>query len=112
MQAVVITMAAGDEIRAEAGAMTFMTDGIDMDARMTGGLLGGLTRKFLAGESLFLTYFKCAVASGKVAGPVAREKSLFAGTFGWMEGLATLRFAAFRCASANGIAQTATSRSR
>jgi len=67
MQAVVVSMAAGDEIRAEAGAMTYMTDGIEMDARMTGGLLGGLTRKFLAGESLFLTYFKCTAAIGKVA---------------------------------------------
>ena len=67
MQAVVVSMAAGDEIRAEAGAMTYMTDGIDMDARMTGGILGGLTRKFLAGESLFLTYFKCAADTGRVA---------------------------------------------
>ena len=31
---------------------------------MPGGILGGLTRKFLAGESLFLTYFTCAAASG------------------------------------------------
>jgi len=67
MQAVVVSMAAGDEIRAEAGAMTYMTDGIEMDARMTGGILGGLTRKFLAGESLFLTYFTCAAATGRVA---------------------------------------------
>jgi uncharacterized protein (AIM24 family) len=36
--------------------MTYMTDGIGMDARMTGGILGGLTRKLLAGESLFVTY--------------------------------------------------------
>ena len=64
MQAVVVSMTTGDEIRAEAGAMTYMTDGIDMDARMPGGILGGLTRKFLAGESLFLTYFTCAAASG------------------------------------------------
>src|SRR5262249_35694166 len=42
MQAVVITMASGDEVRAEAGAMTYMTGGIEMDARMQGGLLGGL----------------------------------------------------------------------
>jgi uncharacterized protein (AIM24 family) len=55
MQAVVVTLAAGDEIRAEAGAMTFMTDGIEMDARMHGGLMAGLKRKCLAGESLFLT---------------------------------------------------------
>src|SRR3954468_14484216 len=67
MQAVVITMAAGDEVRAEAGAMTYMTEGIDMDARMQGGLLGGLKRKFLAGESLFLTFFRCTATSGKVA---------------------------------------------
>src|SRR6478735_5132246 len=67
MQAVVVSLAAGDEIRAEAGAMTYMTDGIAMDARMTGGLLGGLKRKLLAGESLFLTYFTCQVPSGKVA---------------------------------------------
>jgi uncharacterized protein (TIGR00266 family) len=67
MQAVVVSMGSGDEIRAEAGAMTYMTDGIEMDARMPGGLLGGLTRKFLAGESLFLTFFKCTVPAGRVA---------------------------------------------
>ena len=38
--------------------MMFMTDAIEMDARMDGGLLGGLKRKFLAGESFFITYFK------------------------------------------------------
>jgi uncharacterized protein (TIGR00266 family) len=67
MQAVVITMAAGDEVRAEAGAMNYMTEGIDMDARMEGGLLGGLKRKFLAGESLFLTFFRSSVPNAKVA---------------------------------------------
>jgi uncharacterized protein (TIGR00266 family) len=67
MQAVILTMAGGDEVRAEAGAMTFMTDGIQMDARMQGGLLGGLKRKLLAGESLFLTFFKCATTTGRVA---------------------------------------------
>src|SRR6185436_12647002 len=67
MQAVVITMGAGEEVRAEAGAMTYMTEGIDMDARMQGGLLGGLKRKFLAGESLFLTFFRCSRPSAKVA---------------------------------------------
>ena len=67
MQAVVISMTAGDEVRAEAGAMTYMTDGITMDARLTGGLLGGLKRKILAGESLFLTYFQCQVPQARVA---------------------------------------------
>ena len=67
MQAVVLTMTSGDEVRAEAGAMTFMTDGVQMDARLTGGLLGGLKRKLLAGESLFLTYFTCTAPSARIA---------------------------------------------
>jgi uncharacterized protein (AIM24 family) len=67
MQAVVLTLRAGDEVRAEAGAMTYMTDGIEMDARMQGGILGGLKRKILAGESFFLTFFRCQSASATVA---------------------------------------------
>ena len=53
MQAVILSLSAGDEVRAEAGAMMFMTDAIEMDAKMEGGFLGGLKRKFLAGESFF-----------------------------------------------------------
>ena len=41
MQAVIITMGAGDTIRAEAGAMMYMTDGVEMDTKMDGGFLGG-----------------------------------------------------------------------
>jgi len=67
MQAVVLTMGAGDEVRAEAGAMTYMTEGIEMDARMQGGILGGLKRTILAGESFFLTFFRCQVPSASVA---------------------------------------------
>jgi uncharacterized protein (TIGR00266 family) len=67
MQAVVLTMTSGDEVRAEAGAMMFMTDGVTMDARMQGGLMAGLKRKLLAGESLFLTFFRCGAATGRVA---------------------------------------------
>jgi uncharacterized protein (TIGR00266 family) len=71
MQAVVLTLGAGDEVRAEAGAMTYMTEGIEMDARMQGGFLGGLKRKILAGESFFLTFFRSQVPSATVtfAGP-------------------------------------------
>ena len=53
-QAVVVAPGAGDEIRAEVGAMTYMID-IEKNSRMPGGILGGLIRKFLAGESLFLS---------------------------------------------------------
>jgi uncharacterized protein (TIGR00266 family) len=67
MQAVILTLGAGDEVRAEAGAMMYMTDGVEMDAKMEGGFLGGLKRKFLSGESFFITYFRCNSAAGKVA---------------------------------------------
>ena len=67
MQAVVLTLNAGDEVRAEAGAMMFMTEAIQMDARMEGGLLGGLKRKLLAGESFFITRFRANGLPGKVA---------------------------------------------
>lgn len=67
MQAVVLSMQQTDVMRAEAGAMMFMTDGISMDTRMDGGILGGLKRKFLSGESLFISYFTCDVPVGRVA---------------------------------------------
>jgi uncharacterized protein (TIGR00266 family) len=66
MQAVILSLGVGDVVRAEAGAMMFMTDTIEMDAKMEGGLLGGLKRKFLSGESFFITYFR-ASGAGRVA---------------------------------------------
>jgi uncharacterized protein (TIGR00266 family) len=47
--------------------MMYMTDGIEMDAKMEGGLLGGLKRKLLVGESFFITYFRCTTPAGRVA---------------------------------------------
>jgi uncharacterized protein (AIM24 family) len=38
-----------------------------MDARLQGGIVGGLKRKILAGESFFLTFFRCHATSAKVA---------------------------------------------
>jgi uncharacterized protein (TIGR00266 family) len=67
MQAVILTLGAGDVVRAEAGAMMYMTDAVDMDARMEGGVLGSLKRKFLSGESFFITYFRSGSAGGRVA---------------------------------------------
>jgi uncharacterized protein (TIGR00266 family) len=67
MQAVVLTLGGGDVVRAEAGALMYMTDAIEMDAKMEGGLLGGLKRKLLAGESLFITYFRSNAAGARLA---------------------------------------------
>ena len=67
MQAIQIELRQGEEIYAEAGAMLYMGAGIDLQARMQGGVVKGLMRKFLAGESLFMSVFRCNGATGKLA---------------------------------------------
>ncbi|MEK6372145.1 MAG: TIGR00266 family protein [Acidobacteriota bacterium] len=67
MQAIQIELRQGEEIYAEAGAMLYMGAGIDLQARMQGGVVQGLMRKFLAGESLFMSVFRCNAPNGKLA---------------------------------------------
>jgi uncharacterized protein (TIGR00266 family) len=54
----IISLDAGDKIQAETGAMVSMSDTIKMDTGMKGGLLGGLKRSVLGGESFFLNTFE------------------------------------------------------
>src|SRR5438445_499807 len=49
MQALQVELRQGEEIYAEAGTMLYMGPGIELQARMQGGLMKGLMRKFLAG---------------------------------------------------------------
>ena len=65
MQAVVVPLAAGQEVQAEAGAMLYIAGDVEMDTSMRGGLWGGL-RRMVAGESLFMTRFR-ARGPGQVA---------------------------------------------
>lgn len=44
----------GESIVAESDAMASMAAAIDLETRLNGGLLGGLLRKFLGRESLFI----------------------------------------------------------
>src|SRR2546428_6878005 len=67
MQALQIDLRQGEEIYAEAGTMLFMGPGIDLEARMQGGLMKGLMRKFLAGETMFMSVFRCNDAKGHLA---------------------------------------------
>src|SRR6266513_1723341 len=67
MQAIQIELRQGEEIYAEAGAMLYMGAGIDLQARMQGGVVKGLMRKFLAGESLFMSVFRCNAPTGRLA---------------------------------------------
>lgn len=45
----------GESIRAESGAMMAMAADVDLDAKMEGGLMKGLKRSVLGGESFFIT---------------------------------------------------------
>ncbi len=60
-----IELASGEQLQAEAGAMVSMSDNITLDTGMRGGLLGGLKRSVLGGESFFINTFT-AEQSGEV----------------------------------------------
>lgn len=52
-----VDLAPGERFVAESDAMASMDADLDMHAKLNGGLLGGLLRKFLGGESLFINEF-------------------------------------------------------
>jgi uncharacterized protein (TIGR00266 family) len=54
----VITLPPGGEVKAEAGAMTSMSGGVEIETRAQGGLLKGLKRSVLGGESFFINTFR------------------------------------------------------
>ena len=54
-----------EDIIVESGAMVSMSPGIEIETKARGGLLGGLARKFMGGESFFLNTFT-AVEPGEI----------------------------------------------
>lgn len=56
IQVVEVEMDPGEAVRAEAGAMLYMEQGIDMQTGTEGGVLKGLKR-MITGESFFITTF-------------------------------------------------------
>ena len=56
LQLVEIELDPGEGVRAEAGTMTYMEDGIQMQTGTGGGIFKGLQRAF-TGESFFITTF-------------------------------------------------------
>jgi uncharacterized protein (TIGR00266 family) len=55
--AVVVALEPGERLVSEAGAMMFVSGDIAMDVELPGGLMGGLKRAALAGESIFLARY-------------------------------------------------------
>ena len=56
----------GEKIFAESNSMVAMDSTVDVCGKMRGGLLGGLARTFLTGESFFLQELVASRGSGKV----------------------------------------------
>lgn len=56
----------GESIKAESGAMVSMSASLDVTGSTGGSILGGLARKFLAGESFFFQRITAARGAGSV----------------------------------------------
>jgi uncharacterized protein (TIGR00266 family) len=64
----IVHLGAGETVRAEASAMISMTRNVRVEtqARATGGILGGLKRSLLGGESFFTNTFTATGGPGHV----------------------------------------------
>ncbi len=56
----------GEKIKAESDAMIAMSSTIDVEGKMEGGILSGLARKFLSGESMFFQELHATRGAGEV----------------------------------------------
>jgi uncharacterized protein (TIGR00266 family) len=59
-------LAPSERIRADAGAMVSMTDGITIETKAAGGILKSLTRSVLGGESFFQNFFQAPAQGGEI----------------------------------------------
>jgi uncharacterized protein (TIGR00266 family) len=65
----ILALEAGEKIQAETGAMVSMSDTIKMDTGVQGGLLSGLKRSVLGGESFFINTFTAEAAGELTVAP-------------------------------------------
>jgi uncharacterized protein (TIGR00266 family) len=54
----ILRLDAGEEIKAESGAMVSMSPNVSIETKAQGGILGGLKRSVLGGESFFINTFR------------------------------------------------------
>lgn len=59
-----VSLQQGESIFCESDAMVMMESNLDLTARMQGGLLGALTRRFVNGESFFQQHIKATRGHG------------------------------------------------
>lgn len=68
----------GESVQAEAGAMVSMSPTMDMKTEARGGLIGGLKRSVLGGESFFLNTFSAREAGAELMIAPALPGDIFA----------------------------------
>jgi uncharacterized protein (TIGR00266 family) len=61
-----VDLTAGEQMRAESGAMMTMSGDMQLDAKMEGGFMKSLKRSVLGGESLFISTYTAGSAGGFV----------------------------------------------
>lgn len=61
-----VTLSPGEQLRAESGAMMATSAGVTIESSTQGGVLKGLKRSVLGGESLFITTFTAPPSGGWV----------------------------------------------
>lgn len=61
-----VNLEPGETIKAESDAMMAMSDNITLKSKVEGGLLGGLARSFLSGESMFFQTLTANNGEGEV----------------------------------------------
>lgn len=66
MQGAVVSLAPGQSVMAEPGALLYMRGDVNMNTAMSGGLMSGFKRA-LAGDSFFLAHFTAQNGAGEAA---------------------------------------------
>lgn len=62
-----VSLGDGESIRAESGAMVYMTPNMQMETSMqSGGIMGALKKSVLGGESLFVNTFTAQGSQGEI----------------------------------------------
>jgi len=62
----IVQLRGGERIQAEASAMVSMSDSVAMKPEVKDGLMKGLKRSVLGGESFFINNFEAANEGGEV----------------------------------------------
>lgn len=61
-----VSLAAGESVKAESGAMVAASPTIDVESKLEGGFLSALSRKVLTGEKFFFQTLRAARGAGEV----------------------------------------------